>query len=936
MPAKRIDTAFVEIVPDLSAMDDVDRQISQALRGVERVAETAAESVEDSMEEAATAVANTFDDAADKVETALDGISTDAKQEFSQIADAAESELRKVGTEANQAGEAVERAFDESARDTENAFDRMRRGINATFTRIKAEATSTAAGIAARFRAATASAGAGLARGGALLGGAAATGIAAGVAGLGLLTGIGLSTAAELEQVQIAFNSLTGSVEAGQATFDSLREFAATTPFEFADITGAAQRFLAFNDSIGLTDAELNNFLGTVGDVVSVTGGGAEALESVARAMGQIASRGTVTLEELNQIGEAVPGFSALDAIASQLGITTAEAMEKISAGELDATTGINALLEGMRQFPGAAGAMEQQSQTLLGVFSTFKDVIGTALSDAFAPAIPAIKDTITQITPILSNAIGIIAPQLGNILNAILPVISQLVEALAPALGVILQVIGNLFTALGPVLVPIAGVISQLVTALAPLAFALGNLIVQALVTLMPLIEALAPVFEALIPPLVQVVNAFLPLLPPILDLLVALTPLIVLIAELAGWIVSLLATKALNPIIKALAFVLQLVADAVQAVVGWFSRLNWGEIGRAIGGAFSRAWEAVKEFFVNLGEFFAGLPGMIGNALAAAGEALLNGLAAIGQFLIELPGKILQGVLFAIGVVIALIYVAVTEVPKRIIEFFIDLPQNLLNIFTMAGEFIIEAWNTFWTNLTTLIETIITGVITFFSELPGRIREFFTNAATNALNAFINMRTNLLNFAANLWNNIKSAMAALPGQVLSFFTTAFQNGVNAVRTAIDNIVGFVRDFPGRISGFAQSVGNSIVGFMKSGINRGIGIINSGIAGVDNALPFVSIPRIPFLAQGGVAFGPALIGEAGIEAAIPLTDQRALGRLRDALGTGGPTVGVVNITINVNGTLTRDQAARVGDAAGNAFIRKLEKRNISTTLRTA
>ena len=74
------------------------------------------------------------------------------------------------------------------------------------------------------------------------------------------------------------------------------------------------------------------------------------------------------------QLAEALPGFNANAALASGLGMSVADTLTLITAGGVDATTGINALIQGMAKFPGAAGAMAAQSQTLTGVFSTFKD----------------------------------------------------------------------------------------------------------------------------------------------------------------------------------------------------------------------------------------------------------------------------------------------------------------------------------------------------------------------------------------------------------------------------------------------------------------------------------------------------------------------------------------------------------------------------------
>jgi tape measure domain-containing protein len=141
------------------------------------------------------------------------------------------------------------------------------------------------------------------------------------------LTAFGLKSAANLEQVQIAFNSLTGSVAKGTAQFKSLQQFAAATPFEFSDLTGAASRFDAFAKSVGTTQDQLIPFLTTLGNVTSVTGGGAEALNSVTLALGQIGSAGKLTLDNLNQLSNALPGFSGVAAIAASQGITNAEAV---------------------------------------------------------------------------------------------------------------------------------------------------------------------------------------------------------------------------------------------------------------------------------------------------------------------------------------------------------------------------------------------------------------------------------------------------------------------------------------------------------------------------------------------------------------------------------------------------------------------------------
>jgi hypothetical protein len=84
------------------------------------------------------------------------------------------------------------------------------------------------------------------------------------------------------------------------------------------------------------------------------------------------------------------------------------------------------------------------------------------------------------------------------------------------------------------------------------------------------------------------------------------------------------------------------------------------------------------------------------------------------------------------------------------------------------------------------------------------------------------------------------------------------------------------------------------IRGYADAGV---VGAIIAGVAGAVN-LGVIAAQPLPTFAQGGIAFGPSMFGEAGPEAAIPLTDD-VLGRLGDAInesssGGGGGRLTVV------------------------------------------
>ncbi len=478
-------------------------------------------------------------------------------------------------------------------------------------------------------------------------------GAAAAAAGLATLTGFGLKSAAALEQTKIGIEALTGSAQEAQKFIAELQQFAAKTPFEFAGVADASRRILAFGQSVGITRDEVVPTLTTIGDLVSVLGGTQENVDSVVRALGQMASKGKVSQEELLQLAEALPGFNANAAIASAMGLSVADSMDLITKGGVDATTGINALLAGMAKFPGAAGAMQKQSETLLGVWSTFKDTMSIALTNAFQPAIPAIKGTLAQLTPVIGSALDTLGPAIGSTLTAALPLIGQLVTALTPILTPLLDLISgitsslaesgaleSLGTALGALLqplVPLGPVIGdlagKLVNAFVPVLNKLAesgviDKLVNALIELMPSVVAL-------IPPLVDLSIAMLPLTTLFVDLLVALLPILDPILRLVALLIEFLAQKAIVPLVENFAKAVEMVLGPIAEFSNWLKGLDWAAIGKAIGGAFTDGWNAITKFFGDAKTWLTGLPGKVvewvgdlSQTLVDKGKDLIRGL--------------------------------------------------------------------------------------------------------------------------------------------------------------------------------------------------------------------------------------------------------------------------------------------------------------------
>jgi tape measure domain-containing protein len=181
-----------------------------------------------------------------------------------------------------------------------------------------------------------------------------------------------------LEQSKIAFTTMLGSAEAADAFLQQLQAFAANTPFEFPDLVSASKRMLAF----GFESKQVVPLLTAVGDAVAAVGGGAETIDGVTTALGQMQAKGKVSAEEMGQLAER--GIPAWDMLAKKMGVSVAEAMDMVSKGGVKASTFIEAFQEGTSQRFG--GMMEKQSLTFAGAMSTITDSLQMAVASAFKP----------------------------------------------------------------------------------------------------------------------------------------------------------------------------------------------------------------------------------------------------------------------------------------------------------------------------------------------------------------------------------------------------------------------------------------------------------------------------------------------------------------------------------------------------------------------
>lgn len=266
----------------------------------------------------------------------------------------------------------------------------------------------------------------------------------------------GVATAATLvagkfEQSEIAFKSMLGSAEKAGVFLQQLKDFAAKTPFEFPELVESSKRMLAF----GFEASKIIPTLRIIGDAVSGLGGGAAEINRVTLALGQMQAKGKVSAQEMNQLAEL--GIPAWKMLADAIGITIPEAMKLAERGAIQASVAIPAILEGMNAKFG--GLMAEQSKTLLGQWSNFKDQLTFVAMDIGKALLPVLKAILDASMPVLEGVKGL----------------AQQFSALSPQAQAVGIALAAAAAAAGPLLFALGSIMSS-VTGLMPVITSIGS----------------------------------------------------------------------------------------------------------------------------------------------------------------------------------------------------------------------------------------------------------------------------------------------------------------------------------------------------------------------------------------------------------------------------------------------------------------------------
>ncbi|GIU78802.1 MAG: hypothetical protein KatS3mg005_2040 [Bryobacteraceae bacterium] len=265
--------------------------------------------------------------------------------------------------------------------------------------------------------------------------------VTAPLAGLGTAA---VTSAAHLEQMNVAMTNLLGSGPQAQALIAQLQQLAAQTPFQFDQLMQGTQLLLAY----GFQAEQIIPTLQAVGDAAAGVGAGGEGIERIIRAIGQMQAKGAVAAQEMQQLAEL--GIPSWQILAEAIGVTVPEAMKLVEQRAVSSAEAIPALLAGLNEKFG--GMMETQSQTLLGKWSTLRDNIKLALTEVGEALAPFAEKAI-DFGMKLAGAIKDAADWFGKL--------PKPVQDFAIGLGLLLAAAGPVLLALGGMVTAVGSIVA-------------------------------------------------------------------------------------------------------------------------------------------------------------------------------------------------------------------------------------------------------------------------------------------------------------------------------------------------------------------------------------------------------------------------------------------------------------------------------------------
>lgn len=199
----------------------------------------------------------------------------------------------------------------------------------------------------------------------------------------------------EVQQLEVAFRTMLGSVSQADELLQQLVRTAAITPFGLEDVANGAKQLLVY----GLEAEKVNETLIRLGDIAA---GLSVPLNDLVYLYGTTMAQGRLYTQDLNQFtGRGIPMISEL---AKQFGVAESKVKELVEAGKVGFPE-VQKVIESLTDEGGKfGGLMKEQSKTITGQISNIEDAVFMMFNEIGQQSEGIINSTLSGVSYMIEN----------------------------------------------------------------------------------------------------------------------------------------------------------------------------------------------------------------------------------------------------------------------------------------------------------------------------------------------------------------------------------------------------------------------------------------------------------------------------------------------------------------------------------------------------
>ena len=227
----------------------------------------------------------------------------------------------------------------------------------------------------------------------------------------------------QAETMNRALTAVYKSSEVAAQQINFLRNTATSAGVSFSGLSESFVKFSAATKSSNIPIEQTNALFEGLVRASATLGLSTQRTQLALDALGQIASKGTVSMEELRQqLGDSLPG--ALSLTAKGLGVTDAELIKLVETGRLASRDFFPALTKGLQELQGSTDGIVNSWERFKNTLTGFAQDAGAAGAiDILRGAIKALEvGMVALLLPVLKafEAVTLLARGLGVLAGAV------------------------------------------------------------------------------------------------------------------------------------------------------------------------------------------------------------------------------------------------------------------------------------------------------------------------------------------------------------------------------------------------------------------------------------------------------------------------------------------------------------------------------------